>query len=110
MNIFQGSQGNWELIRSSPCSTGTNLTPTVTGVFSVIYKTYRWRFSDVIDGQYIDDYYRVYHITGFWGGQAFHSRPYKSSDESLLDGTMAVSYTHLSRPVWRLYVGITPDF
>ncbi|MFR8333303.1 MAG: L,D-transpeptidase [Oscillospiraceae bacterium] len=49
--VFQGSQGVG-LIRLSPCSTGTNLTPTVTGVFSVIYKTYRWRFSDVIDGQY----------------------------------------------------------
>ena len=94
VNIFQGSKGNWKLIRSSPCSTGTNLTPTVTGVFSVIYKTYRWRFSDTIDGQYIDDYYRVYHITGFWGGQAFHSRPYRSSDESLLDGTMGTPSSH----------------
>lgn len=94
VNVFQGSKGSWKLIRSSPCSTGTNLTPTVTGVFSVIYKTYRWRFSDTIDGQYIDDYYRVYHITGFWGGQAFHSRPYKSSDESLLDGTMGTPSSH----------------
>lgn len=94
VNIFQGSQGDWKLIRTSPCATGTNLTPTVTGVFSVIYKTYRWRFSDVVDGQYIDDYYRVYHITGFWGGQAFHSRLYKSSDGSLLDGTIGTPASH----------------
>lgn len=94
VNIFQGSQGGWKLIRTSPCATGTNLTPTVTGVFSVIYKTYRWRFSDVVDGQYIDDYYRVYHITGFWGGQAFHSRLYKSSDGSLLDGTIGMPASH----------------
>ena len=66
----------------------------MTGVFSVIYKTYRWRFSDTIDGQYIDDYYRVYHITGFCGGQAFHSRPYRSSDEPLLDGTMGTPSSH----------------
>ena len=32
--------------------------------------------------------------TGFWGGQAFHSRPYRSSDESLLDGTMGTPSSH----------------
>lgn len=94
VNIFQGSKGNWKLIRTCPCATGNNITPTVTGVFSVIYKTYRWRFSGTVGGEYVDDYSRVYYVTGFWGGQAFHSRLYDSSDDSVMDGTIGTPASH----------------
>lgn len=94
VNIFQGSKGQWELIRTFPCATGKNTTPTVSGVYSIIYKTYRWRFSETVNGEYVDDYTRVYHVTGFWGGQAFHSRLYLSEDESLYDGTMGTPVSH----------------
>lgn len=34
VNVFQGSEGNWKLIRVSTCSTGKNTTPTPTGVMT----------------------------------------------------------------------------
>lgn len=94
VNIFQGQKGSWKLIRTCPCATGRNVTPTVTGVFQVIYKTSLWRFTEVINGKEVDDYFRVYKVTGFWGGQATHSRLYLTKDGSLLDGTMGTPVSH----------------
>lgn len=94
VNIFQGQKGSWKLIRTCPCATGRNVSPTVTGVFQVIYKTSYWRFSEVINGKEVDDYYRVFKVTGFWGGQATHSRLYLTKDGSLLDGTMGTPVSH----------------
>lgn len=94
VNIFQGQKGNWKLIRTCSCATGQNATPTVTGVFQVIYKTSLWRFTEVINGKEVDDYYRVFKVTGFWGGQATHSRLYLTKDGSLLDGTMGTPVSH----------------
>ena len=88
VNIFQGSQGNWELIRVSPCASGKNTTPTVSGVFSIIYKTDYWRYSGYEDGEYVHDHHRVYNISGFRGGQAFHSRLYYTEGGGLYDDTM----------------------
>ena len=34
VNVFQGSEGNWKLIRVSSCSSGKNSTPTPTGVMT----------------------------------------------------------------------------
>lgn len=34
VNVFQGSKGQWDLIRVSTCSTGKNTTPTPTGVMT----------------------------------------------------------------------------
>ncbi|MDD7651431.1 MAG: S-layer homology domain-containing protein [Firmicutes bacterium] len=93
VNIFQGSKGNWKLIRVCPCATGKNTTPTVSGVYSIIYKTYRWRFDEYVDGKYMEDYSRVYYVSGFWGGQAFHSRLYYA-DDTLYDGTIGTPVSH----------------
>lgn len=34
VNVFEGSEGNWKLIRVSTCSSGKNTTPTPTGVMT----------------------------------------------------------------------------
>lgn len=94
VNVFKGSKGNWKLIKTFSCATGKNTTPTVSGVYSIIYKTERWRFDEWVDGKYVEDHNRVYNVTGFWGGQAFHSRLYLSSDGSLYDGTMGAPVSH----------------
>lgn len=88
VNIFRGSKGNWELIRVCPCASGKNTTPTVTGVFSIIYKTDYWRYSGYENGEYVHDHHRVYNISGFRGGQAFHSRLYYTEGGGLYDDTM----------------------
>lgn len=65
-NIFQGSQGNWELIRSGIVGTGTlggNDTPV--GVWKTTYKQEGWDYG----------IYQCYPIVRFkGGGYAFHSR------------------------------------
>lgn len=35
VNIFDGSKGNWHLIKSVSCASGTNHTPTLRGTFTV---------------------------------------------------------------------------
>lgn len=85
VNIYRGSKGSWKLVRTAPCSTGKNTTPTVSGVYSIIYKTPIWRF--------LEDYTRVYNVTGFWGGQAFHSRLYYY-DDTICDGTIGTPASH----------------
>lgn len=85
VNIYKGSKGSWKLIRTAPCSTGKNTTPTVSGVYSIIYKTPTWWFSEGNT--------KVYNVTGFWGGQAFHSRLYYH-DDTLSDGTIGTPASH----------------
>lgn len=94
VNIFEGSKGDWELIRSSPCATGKNTTPTFSGVHTLIYKTWRWRFDGYdTDGSVIENMTKVYNVSGFWGGQAFHSREYYY-DDSIYNGTMGTPVSH----------------
>lgn len=94
VNIFEGSKGAWKMIRTYDCATGTNLTPTVSGVYSIIYKTDTWHFNETVGGVYYEDYYYVKNVSGFWGGQAFHSRLYRCSDDSLYSGVMGVPASH----------------
>ncbi len=61
--VFQGSKGNWKVIKTMPCSSGANNTPTPAGNFTIYSRTSRWNF----------DYYYVNNVSIFNGGHAFHS-------------------------------------
>lgn len=78
VNVFQGSQGNWKLVQSFPCSSGKNTTPTNGGVFAYQYRQNYWDFG----------YYYVKKPMIFNGGHAFHTRTYIKSTGGLLDATM----------------------
>lgn len=61
--VFTGKQGDWELIKTFPCSSGANNTPTPEGIFEIYDRTWRWNFN----------YYYVNNVSIFNGGHAFHS-------------------------------------
>lgn len=61
--VYQGKKGDWELIRTFPCSSGANNTPTPAGVYSINSRTRRWYF----DNYYVND------VSVFNGGHAFHT-------------------------------------
>ena len=64
VNIFEGSQGRWTLIRSCLCGSGKPSTPTISGVFAVTYKQNAWNYGSYYCGP----------VVRFYGGYAFHSR------------------------------------
>ena len=66
VNIFEGSQGNWKLIRTCLCGSGKSSTPTIRGVFTTSYKQTAWDYGSYYCGP----------IVRFNGssGYAFHSR------------------------------------
>lgn len=61
--VYQGKKGDWTLIRTFHCSTGSNNTPTPQGIFTIYSRTSRW---------YFDEYY-VNNVSIFNGGHAFHT-------------------------------------
>ena len=81
--VFQGHKGNWELIRTFPCSTGSNETPTPEGIFEIYDRPWRWNFSS----------YYVTNVSVFNGGHAFHTVPY-AYDGSLYDGRVGIPLSH----------------
>lgn len=94
VNVYTGSKGNWKLTKSFLCSSGKNTTPTVSGVYSIIYKTDRWRFDETIDDVFHSNYFYVKSVTGFWGGQAFHSILYRTKDDGVYDGRLGTPLSH----------------
>ena len=66
VNIFEGSQGSWKLIRTCLCGSGTNATPTIRGVFTTSYKQSAWNYGSYYCGPIV----RFYGTSGY----AFHSR------------------------------------
>lgn len=75
VNVYEGSQGSWSLIRSMPCASGKNATPTCKGEFAIQKKLWEWDFGT----------YKVKNVTVFYGGYAFHSRIYNRSYTEMLD-------------------------
>ena len=67
VNVFQGSKGNWKMIKSFLVGTGAASTPTPTGLTTVSYKS---------AGGWTTDHYTVRPVVGFYPGTgyAFHSR------------------------------------
>lgn len=67
VNVFQGSKGNWKLIKSFLVGTGAAGSPTPTGLTTVSYKS---------AGGWTTSTYTVRPVVGFYPGTgyAFHSR------------------------------------
>jgi lipoprotein-anchoring transpeptidase ErfK/SrfK len=65
VNIFKGSQGNWQLIQSGPISSGRNTCPTPVQVTTIRYKRTQWTYSA----------YYCHHVSVFDEARGFHSRP-----------------------------------
>lgn len=78
VNVFEGAQGSWKLIRSMPCASGKNSTPTARGEFAIKNKLWEWDFGT----------YKVRYVTVFYGGYAFHSRIYDRSYSTMLDDAL----------------------
>ena len=81
-SVFEGSKGNWKLIRSGLVSTGAgDCTPR--GVFKTTYKQTNWT----------TDSYTVRPVVRFYGGgYAMHSRLYKPNTTILKGGSNGVGY------------------
>ncbi len=61
--VFEGKKGDWNLIHTFPCATGSNETPTPAGVFEIFKRTDQWDFPD----------HCVRQVSIFNGGHAFHT-------------------------------------
>lgn len=82
--IFNGSNGNWKLINSFPCSSGTGGTPTVTGYFFVGIKGPQFETPNGIVCKY---------YTQIQGNYLFHSVLFDKKG-NLVDGTLGKSASH----------------
>ncbi len=81
--VFQGSKGNWKVIKTMPCSSGANNTPTPAGSFTIYSRTGRWNF----------DYYYVNNVSIFNGGHAFHSILMNYND-TVYDDRVGIPLSH----------------
>ena len=77
VNIYQGSKGNWKLIRNCRVATGKHSTPTPRGTYKITYKEKGWYYSTTC----------VKKIVHFAGRNSFHSRIYRYNG-SLSDATI----------------------
>lgn len=82
--VFQGSKGNWKLIKTCLVSTGDNNTPTPIGVFETQYHMNKW--------EYWEDFY-VDTVTVFNGNHAFHSILY-AYDGTPYNDRVGISQSH----------------
>lgn len=78
VNVFRGSKGAWTLIRTMPCASGKNSTPTIRGEFYTKVYYWEWLFGT----------YKVKYATTFQGNYAFHSRIWSNDYKVLLDDTI----------------------
>ncbi len=82
VNIFEGSQGGWDLIRSGIVGTGAPSSPTPVGVWKTTYKQVAWVTPDYI----------VKPVVRFMGGgYAFHSRLYSPRNPNKI-GDPSIGY------------------
>jgi len=82
VNIFQGSQGNWELIKEFIVATGDQGRGTHRGVTKIPSRTREgWGFEDR------DPPFRVFPVVRFFPGSgfAFHSRPKAMGSNEIID-------------------------
>ena len=86
VNIFEGSAGEWELVRSGIVGTGAPGTGTPTGVWKTTYKQeYGWTTGS----------YTVVPVVRFrGGGYAFHSRLYYPNTWTLNDPSIGFPVSH----------------
>ncbi len=81
--VYQGEKGNWDVIRTFPCSSGKNSTITPEGIFKIYRHSNRWNF---------DEYY-VTTISIFNGDHAFHTVTY-NYDGSFNDSRVGIPLSH----------------
>jgi len=85
--VFEGSQGNWRLMREMIVSTGAPINPTPKGEY---YTT--------VHSRYFNSYgVRAWYATGFIGGlYLFHSSPYEIDSEPLVctDPRLGIAASH----------------
>ena len=73
INIFQGSRGNWSLVKSGPIASGRNDCPTPVEDVTIHSKTMRWNYP--YPGH--DPAFYCHHVSVFDSARGFHSRPTK---------------------------------
>ncbi len=84
VNIFEGSKGEWKLIKSDECAIGAASTPTRQGTFSIYAKTYYWTFDDS----------RCYYVSLFDGGIALHTRLKYINSGSYVNPNLSAMLSH----------------
>ena len=85
VNVFSGSNKNWDLVKSMACSSGKASTPTVKGNFSVGSK----------GGYFIaDSGARCKYYTQIKGNYLFHSVLYDNKGKYVIDNTLGVPVSH----------------
>ena len=87
VNIFRGSQGNWDLCYSCVVGTGAPGTGTPVGVYTTTYKSAAgWTTST----------YNVHPVVGFKSGTgyAFHSRLYYPNGKTMKDASIGYPISH----------------
>lgn len=90
VNIFEGSQGNWKLIKSCECVIGAPNSPTRPGVYSIYSHAYYWSFDE---GSRLD-VSRCYYASLFDGGIAFHTRLYYTGTNNMVNPTLSDAISH----------------
>ncbi len=90
VNIFEGSQGNWKLIKSCECVIGAPNSPTRPGVFSLYSRAYYWSFDE---GARLDQS-RCYYASLFDGGIAFHTRLYYTGTNTMVNSSLSAAISH----------------
>lgn len=85
VNIYNGYNHNWSLIKSMICSSGKPSTPTIKGMFTVGTK-----------GSYFiaDSGARCKYYTQISGNYLFHSILYDNSGSSIIDGRLGMPLSH----------------
>ena len=90
VNIFQGSKGNWKLIRSCLCGTGAPSTPTPITPAGVY-----WQITYKNAAGWTTSTYTCKPVVGFYGGgYAFHSRLYYPNSSTLKDPSIGYPISH----------------
>ena len=90
VNVFEGSKGNWKLIRSGECVIGTPETPTRVGSYTIYSHSYYWSFDD---GVRLDNS-RCYFASLFDGGIAFHTRLYYTTSNTYVNSSLSAELSH----------------
>lgn len=86
VNVFQGSKGNWKLVKVFRCASGASSTPTPQGVTYVTYKQKAWKTDSYVCKPIV----RFYPNTGY----AFHSILYKADESGIKDGSIGFPVSH----------------
>lgn len=81
--VFTGTKGDWNLIKTFPCATGTNNTPTPAGSSQTFGHEARWYYSD----------HCIDNVTYFNGWHAFHT-VLMNYDGTFYNATVGVPMSH----------------